>query len=107
MIVVTTGALVIDKAINLSGTVGNILLKAAGDVTGRDAVTSSTGNISLDAGGGIGQATATADITASAAGKTIDLKAATSITMVDGAASSSNNGLSAMRRLRGISPWVN
>ena len=94
------GSLTVSGAISSTGTVGNILLQTAessGEVTTTSdivlnaTVSSSTGNISLSAADSMTQ-NAAGDITTSATGNTIDIKAQAAITMVDGAISTTANG---------------
>ena len=95
-----TGNIVITDAsdanalgVSATGSSANILLNAAaGAVDIQTGVTSANGNISINAGTTASQSTAAADITASATGKTVDVKAGTGISMVDGALTQSNNG---------------
>ncbi|MBV5304619.1 MAG: hypothetical protein JZU70_10540, partial [Chlorobium sp.] len=92
------GSLTVSGAISSTGTVGNILLQTAelaegttSNITLSSTVSSTSGNISLNAADSITQ-NAAGDITTSASAQTIDLKAADAITMVDGAVSTTNNG---------------
>ena len=94
VLTLTAGSLAIDKPVANTGTVGNILFTASGNIIVSENISSRLGNISLDAGGSISQAAAVGDISISAyaiAGKTIDLKAGTFISMVNGAVAQANN----------------
>ena len=95
-----TGNIVITDAsdanalgVSATGSSANILLNAAaGAVDIQTGVMSANGNISINAGTTVSQSTSASDITALASGKTVDVKAGSGISMVDGALTQSNNG---------------
>jgi len=90
VIVTNAGSIATLNAGGATSAVGNLLLQAtAGDITLNATLSNSTGDTSLSAGGSIVQ---NANLSASGAGKTIDLVAGNAISMGLGAMTSTSDG---------------